>query len=300
MLDLHRLRTFRAVVAAGSVNGAATNLGLTPSAVSQQLQILQRETGLELVVRRGRGIIPSAVGNRFADEAGALLEQATRLETLASDLRAGRTGSLVVSHLSSIGMAWMPSIAAQLSDEFPDLRLDLRLLEYSQGADQEADVEICVEHPSSRARDGYDVEELLDDPYVVVLPANHPLAGQPEIALADLTGETWIDNDINRGLCRRVLLDACATKGFTPSFRLETQDYVAAVAFVETGIGISVMPELSFSTVKAAFPKVATARMVDPTPSRVLAARSRASQAQNPAVQRLLELLRKKVSELKT
>lgn len=206
----------------------------------------------------------------------------------------------MVSHISSVGMAWMPSLAAQLSEEFPDLRLDLRLLEYAQGADLEVDVEICIEHPTSRAREGYTVEELLHDPYLVVLPADHPLAGQREIALADLTDETWIDNDIHRGLCRRVLLDACATRGFTPSFRLETQDYGAAVAFVETGIGISVMPELSFSTVSAAFPNVATARMVDPTPIRVLAARSRTSQTRNPAVQRLLELLRKKVSELKT
>lgn len=300
MLDLHRLRTFRAVIAAGSVNGAAASLGLTPSAVSQQLQILQRETGLELVIRQGRGITPSAVGNRFADEAEALLEQATRLESLTSDLRAGRTGSLVVSHISSAGMAWMPSIAAQLSEEFPNLRLDLRLLEYSQGTDQEADVEICVEHPFTKVRDGYYVEELLDDPYLIVLPVSHPLANREEIALAELTTDTWIDNDINRGVCRRVLLDACATKGFTPSFRLETQDYGAAVAFVETGIGISVMPELSFSTVQTAFPNVATARMVDPTPRRTLAVRSRVSQSHNPAVQRLLELLRKRVSDLKT
>ena len=56
MVDVHRLRVLRAVVADGSVNGAAVSLGYTPSAISQHLAALQRETGLTLVRRSGRGI----------------------------------------------------------------------------------------------------------------------------------------------------------------------------------------------------------------------------------------------------
>src|SRR5262249_9951777 len=68
MLDAHRLRVFRAVVAAGSINGAAASLGYTPSAVSQHVAALQRETGLALVERNGRGIVPTPAGRHFADE----------------------------------------------------------------------------------------------------------------------------------------------------------------------------------------------------------------------------------------
>src|SRR6266496_751704 len=62
MLDIHRLRIFRAVVAAGSINGAASNLGYTPSAISQHLAALQKETGLALVERVGRGIQLTGAG----------------------------------------------------------------------------------------------------------------------------------------------------------------------------------------------------------------------------------------------
>jgi DNA-binding transcriptional LysR family regulator len=66
MLDVHRLRVFRAVVASGSVNAAATNLGYTASAVSQHVAALQRETGLALLARSGRGVEPTAVGLALA------------------------------------------------------------------------------------------------------------------------------------------------------------------------------------------------------------------------------------------
>jgi DNA-binding transcriptional LysR family regulator len=59
MLDVHRLRIFRSVVASGSVAAAAANLGYTPSAVSQHVTALQRETGLTLLERAGRGVRPS-------------------------------------------------------------------------------------------------------------------------------------------------------------------------------------------------------------------------------------------------
>ena len=62
MLDAHRLRVFSAVVAAGSINKAAANLGYTPSAISQHITALQRETGLRLIERSGRGIETTTTG----------------------------------------------------------------------------------------------------------------------------------------------------------------------------------------------------------------------------------------------
>ena len=67
MLDLRRLQVLAAVVDTGSVTAAATRLGYTPSSVSQQLSVLERETGLPLIEKNGRGIRPT--------EAGVLLEQ---------------------------------------------------------------------------------------------------------------------------------------------------------------------------------------------------------------------------------
>ena len=87
MLDPQRLRTFRSVVATGSVQAAADQLRLTPSAVSQQVAALQRETGLVLLERAGRGVRPTPVGMRVAIASGDALRSLNRLGALVRDLR---------------------------------------------------------------------------------------------------------------------------------------------------------------------------------------------------------------------
>ena len=100
---MHRLRVLRTVVATGSVGAAATTLGYTPSAVSQHLATLQRETGLLLIERKGRGIQPTAAGRTLADEAGRVLESLSGVEGVVGDLRAGRVGRLSISYFASAG-----------------------------------------------------------------------------------------------------------------------------------------------------------------------------------------------------
>ncbi len=79
-MDIVRLRVLRAVVATGSIRASAAALGYTPSAVSQQLAALQRETGLRLFERVGRGIEPTAAGRSLAVEASTLFEVVSWVE----------------------------------------------------------------------------------------------------------------------------------------------------------------------------------------------------------------------------
>lgn len=296
MVDLNRLRTFRAVLADGSVHGAAAQLGYTPSAVSQQLQALQKDIGLELLERSGRGLVPTALGRTYATEAEKLLLEASRLDSVAQDLRGGRTGSLSVMHISSVGAAWMPGIVATLAREFPHLRLDLHLWELKQGS-ADPDVEIYIHgttdgETSQRHDTVYESEKLLTEPYVVVIPVDHHLADREQLSLPELQKETWVDNDLTHGACRQILIDACAACGFMPTFQVETQDHATAVAFVEAGAGITIMPRLSYLSARANPEEVAVAALADPTPSRTIAVRTKKALSTTPSVARLRELLR--------
>jgi DNA-binding transcriptional LysR family regulator len=289
MLDIQRLRVFRAIVAAGSVSGAASSLGYTPSAVSQHLSALQRETGLALVERRGRGIEPTAAGIAFADELGSVFERLARVESVVGDLRAGRVGRLTVSYFASAGAAWIPPVVAVLAREFPQLRLDLRLIELAGEKPTPPDIEVLVEGAAPPVTEGYQLVELLHEPYVVVLPDEHPLADRREIGLAELRDEQWVDNDFSRGPCRQVVLDACAAAGFSPGFHIETHDYPSAIAFVAAGIGITVLPRLGTVTLP---PGVRVVPVVDPVPRRRVLLRTRNAVREHPAVRRAAELLR--------
>jgi len=298
MVDPHRLRVFRAVVQTGSINRAATRLGYTPSAVSQHVSTLQRETGLTLIEKRGRGIAPTAAGLAVADRAARVLDQIADFDSLADDLRSGRSGTLRISCFSSSNRAWMPAIAATMLTEFPSLRLELSLVEQHGQHTGEPDVELYVAESVRGDRDpsvadgvadGYDIEPLRTEGYVVVVPLGHPLALRDSLPLQELADEPWIDNDYARGPCREIILSACASRGFAPRFRLQAPDYATAFDYVAAGVGITVLPRLGAFGLPDG---VAMIAVDDADVKRRIMLRVKRSMRTHPAVQRLTELLR--------
>ncbi len=293
-VDVRRLRVLRAVVADGSIRGAATTLGYTPSAISQHLTALQRELGLTLIRRSGRGIEATAAGHVVAAEAGRVFQRLADLEALVTDLRAGRSGSLSVGYFASAGATWIPPIVAALKCEYPGLRLDLRLVELIGSDSMPLDVEIAVEGAEVSRQEGYRVRRLLTEPYVAVVPASSPLASRPRIDLAELRHEAWVDNDVARGACRQRVLDACSTVGFSPSFHIEAQDYPTAIRFVAEGIGVTVVPRLGIGVLPES---VVAVPLANPEPRRTIVVRIHDSCAEHPAVGRMLELLAHRLAD---
>ncbi|MEG3637009.1 LysR family transcriptional regulator [Micromonospora palythoicola] len=266
MLDVHRLRVFRSVVASGSVQAAATNLGYTPSAVSQHLTALQRETGLTLLAKAGRGLRPTAAGHALAAEADRVLARVGAAESLIADLRTGRTGTLSIAYFASVGAAWMPHVVRSVLTGFPGVRLDLQLREHIPDSREErADLQVVVAGRGFDPGPGFTAHHLLDDPYVAVVPVGHRLAGRTETDLVDLADERWVDNDFARGWCRANLLEACTAAGFRPTFRVEAHDYRTALAFVAAGIGLTVLPALGAAHLPEG---VTCVRLLRPTPTR--------------------------------
>lgn len=294
MLDVHRLRVFRSVVASGSVQAAAANLGYTPSAVSQHLTALQRETGLALLERAGRGLRPTAAGQELAAQADAVLARLGETESLIADLREGRTGSISIGYFASVGAAWLPRIVHRLTTQFPGVRLDLRLWEtIPESADDRADIQIVVARRDYRPGHGYVAHHLIDDPYVVVVPEGHALADRAEVELAELVGERWVDNDFARGWCRANLIEACTAAGFSPTFQVEAHDYPTALAFVAAGVGITVLPALGARHLPAGSIAIPVVR---PTPVRSIHLVLRDAVASIPPALAVLDELRAQVA----
>lgn len=287
MVDVARLRLLRTVIATGSIRASASMLGYTPSAVSQQLAALQRETKLRLLDRVGRGVEPTAAGRTLAAEAESVFEALARLDGVVDDLRAGRVGSLSIGYFGSAGATWLPPVVAALQSEFPELRLDLRMTEFRDQL-AEPDIDLVVEAPGVEHSTQVDVRALVDDPYLVVVRDDDPLAGRGPVPLAELAERRWVDNDLQRGACRRVLLDACAEAGFAPRFAVETHDYQTAIPFVATGIGITAVPRLALGELPAGLTAV---ELVSPTPVRRVVVAVRRAVADNPAVRRALAVL---------
>jgi DNA-binding transcriptional LysR family regulator len=292
MLDIHRLRILRSVAATGSVSAAAALLGYSPSAISQHVTALQRETGLRLTERVGRGIALTAAGRALAAEAEHLMASLSGMESLVADLRAGRVGTLSLGYFSSAGTAWIPTVVAALVREFPDLRVDLGLNDVGGTNTAGADVEIVVDEQYDAVLGGYRVHPLMRDSYLAILPQAHPAVAAGRVPLADLAGERWVDSDPYAGYCRQVTMSACAEAGFTPQFRVQAPEYATAISFVSAGVGVAVMPSLAVGLLP---PNVRAVPVVAPAPSRRIGVAVKDSVAQHPAALRVVELLKEQV-----
>lgn len=269
MVDVHRLRVFRSVVASGSIAAAAANLGYTPSAISQHVAALQRETGLVLLERAGRGLRPTPVGLAVAAQADGVLVRLSEAETAIAGMRAERTANLSLAYFASAGSTWLPEVARRLGQAHPEVNLDLRLLDdqADEGAER-PDVQLLVgDSGSVRAGAGFDAHRLAEDPYRVVLPVGHALSDRSEVELGELSADRWIDNEAPTGWCRRNLLQACTAAGVTPSFQVQAHDYGMAIALVDAGLGITVLPALAARDLPDG---VRAIPVVRPTPTRII------------------------------
>ena len=286
MLDPHRLGVFQSVMVTGSVQEAADNLRMTPSAVSQHIAALQRQTGLDLFDRVGRGIVPTAAAEALIAQAETVLQQWHRLDDYVADLRDGRTGRLVLGYFPSAGSTLLPSIVRQITAEFPDLVVELVLTEVGARSTI-PDIDVAMDHTENTRRPGYRKVPLTEDPYVLAVHHEHPLARRRAVTLTDLKGEGWVSNDSFANPGHRIVLAACAAKGFTPRFTVQAQDHHSALGFVAAGVGITVLPRLAARIIPNGVVRV---RITDP-PVRQLVAMVREGGVRNAVADRVLDLL---------
>ena len=284
MLDPHRLRVFRSVVASGSVQAAADNLGLTSSAVSQHVAALQRETGLTLFHRAGRGIVPTEAALALVERTDEVMSRWGELDQAVADLREGRSGRLAIGYFASAGAAWMPALVKRLTHEYPDLVLELVLTEAEargSSTGRGPDIDLVIDPPDTPVRSGYRRIELTTDPFVVIVPAGHPLIGQGPVSLSDLRRETWVSNDYPRSIGHRMVVAHCNAVGFRPRFTVQSQDHY-------TGIGVSVLPGLAARDLPASVVRIP---LSPPAPVRHLAALVRDDGTPDEAADRAVALL---------
>jgi DNA-binding transcriptional LysR family regulator len=247
-LDVRKLRVLRELDERGTVAAVAQAMHLTPSAVSQQLVALGKETGVRLVEPAGRRV-------RLTDAARVLLRHAddlfAGLERVRADLAAHAAGLVadvrVAGFAATLSGIVLPALRL-LHSSHPDIAV--RLVESDQPrsfdrlARGDVDVALALESkdgPSSADRRFHRVA-LLAERFDLALPRQHPLAHVPEVRLADLAGERWIFSDTDS--CRDVALAACVAAGFTPEIAHHIDDWDATLGAVGLGLGLALVPRL--------------------------------------------------------
>src|SRR3954462_12510119 len=182
MLDLRRLRLLRELKDRGTTAAVAAALQFTPSAVSQQLTALERDAGVRLLERAGRGVRLTDAALVLVDHADALLERAARAEADLAAAAGEVTGRRRIAAIQSMSIQLAIPAMEALAREAPRLRCELVGAEPEQALPALAlgDVDLVLgdewQHAPWRLPDGLERHRLLRDEVMLALPAAHPVA----------------------------------------------------------------------------------------------------------------------------
>jgi DNA-binding transcriptional LysR family regulator len=289
MIEFGRLRALCAVASHGTVTAAAAALHCTPSAVSQHLGKLERETGTVLVEKDGRRLRLTSAGRVLVEHATRALTAVEEAEAALAAHHGSVSGTLTITSFPTACRGLLPGVLTRLAADHP--ALSTGLIEADRDTMIEAlrrgtvDIAVLDEWPElpmmlppELEHDvlGYDVADL-------VVPVGHPLAaGTGPVALADIQHERWIGSTPGT-VCHEWLMRVLPRA--RPS--LLVAEFETQLTLVAAGLGIALVPRLARTTL----PHGTLSREVTPRPARRVLAAIRHAAAKRPAVAAALQAL---------
>ncbi|MBX8686501.1 LysR family transcriptional regulator [Mycobacterium sp. 20091114027_K0903767] len=289
MLDIRRLRFLVELSHRGTIASVADALHMSPSGISQQLALLEREAGVPLLERVGRGVRLTDAGRRLAERGAGIL---AALELAQAELRSGEeppTGTCRVAAFGSAARALVPALL-DCQQRHPGLRVELVESEPEVAVPAllsgEFDLVVSEEYPGGAPNlPGYVHREVLaEDPLVAVVAASL-LKGRE---LVQAGGALPWALEPAGAASRAWAVHHCLGLGFTPAVQYESYDLDLLLLVVRQGAAASVLPAL----VLPPQPETTTLIRVQTGWSRTLVALSRQARTSDPSVRAVRRSLR--------
>ena len=297
MLDLRRLRLLYELHERGTISAVADALQFTPSAVSQQLAVLEREAGVALLERAGRGVRLTDAALVLVRHAEALLDRAELAEAELAAAAGSVAGRGRIAAFQSVALRLAAPAMQALARQAPGLRCELVEAEPEESLPALAlgDIDLVLadewQHQPHSRPIGVDRHDLHRDPVHVVLPEDHPAARRDgrAVPLAELAGEVWTTG--HRGTAWEQMTERTCRQlgGFDPAIRHRTNDSVLSLGLVAQGLAVTLLPEL---VAPGAHPGVVVRTIAEGPVHRTIFAATRTADARRPSVQALLAAVR--------
>jgi DNA-binding transcriptional LysR family regulator len=250
MLDVRRLRLLHELARLGTIAAVAQSLAYTPSAVSQQLGALEREAGVPLLRRSGRGVVLTTAGTALAERAGQVMTLLAQAEAELAGARTELSGELRIGAYPTAVRTLLPAALVTLGAQHPGLELQVTELDPAAVPDalRSGLLDVALVHR-------YDYVPADPDPAVQTEPllaetiylASGTARGAAEIQadpVARCSSEPWIMGSPDT-LCYLMAVRLCEAAGFRPRVRHHADDFGTVLALVAAGQGVAMVPEMA-------------------------------------------------------
>ena len=244
-MDLHQLRLLRELGERGSLAAVARALHVSPSAVSQQLTALQRRTEVPLTERRGRTLALTGAGQALAEAATRVGVAMSSAEQAVSWYVQDPTATVTICAFNSAGMTYFGPLLADLSGEG-----NPRLICHDRDVGQDAfpaltaDYDLVLAHRlghSARWPPSLTVLPLVSEPLDVAMSVRHPLAGRPDVGVAELIDEEWVS--VQDGFPLESAVQSIAVHAGGPlNITHRINEFFVAAAIIANSSAVALMP----------------------------------------------------------
>ncbi|MDR6688353.1 DNA-binding transcriptional LysR family regulator [Arthrobacter sp. 1088] len=298
MIDISALRALVAVEQHGSVVAASDVMGYSPSAVSQQIKKLEKQTGVAVLERNGRGVLLTERGLALAGYGRRIMGE---LEELQATLLADPAKPSGLLRLVAFSTACRGLVGPMLGRIGRDSELEVSVLaeDPREAVHRVAsgEAELAVVHNWNSVPlvipENLVHEDLCLDQADVLVNSSHELAGRTVVEREDLLDETWVSTPAG-AICNEALLQIFAGLGRVPDIRVYDPDFSTHIAMVEQAVAVALVPRLGRPPLP---PGVVAVPVVNPIQQRAVGIVYRKTMTASPNIRHAVRLLREVAAE---
>lgn len=244
-IDFLGIEAFLSIAERGSFHGAAAHLNLSQTALSHRMRKLEDDLGVKLLTRTTRHVALTPAGLELLPKARAMLENLAASYDLLRQQGREKQERLTIGCLPTIATYYLPLVLQEFSRHFP--QISVHICDYSAGQIaeivQRGEAEFGITIVSANRWD-LDMRPLLKEPYMLLCPAAHRLAGRQQVSWADFEGEPLVR--ISPQTANRAIIDdALGSRREFMAWRYEVQHIATAASLVSAGLALTVVPRLA-------------------------------------------------------
>lgn len=290
--SIKKLQVLLQAIDAGTLTATAERTGYTQSGITHMMRALEEELGLPLLQRGRNGVETTSVCRELLPYMRALLAANERFCQEVSAIQGLDAGTILIGANASISMYWLPTIIERFEYEYPNIKIKLFGGESDHALEllKQGSVDVCF---LSARPENTDWVHLCYDPYLVLLPAAHPLANGAAFPVEALTGQDFLRYGTIDSKDLAEVETLLAAREIQPNVKYVSNSDYAIASMVEHGLGISILPELILS----GFPQRVVKQPLAPAVSRDLGIAVRSIQDAAPAVRRLIRCAKQTIEE---
>jgi LysR family transcriptional regulator, regulator of the ytmI operon len=249
-MDLKALKTFQMIVTYGSFNRAAEEMNYAQSTVTMQIQKLESDLGVQLI-ERGKKIRLTEAGRLFHEQSVHIIRDLEQLQSRLSDWQLGEAGHIRLGVTEPSASYRLPRILDNFLSQYPKIRISIDIASTPILSERllSGDLDLALCSAPELGSDLY-FEPLYTKKFVVLMPDQHPLAQKPFLIPEDIRGHRLLITAANCPY-RKKLEIVLQEIGKAPLDTMEIGSMTALKYYVESGLGIALVPNISLKPAPA-------------------------------------------------